>query len=378
MLHQSEDEDAMIALQIFAIPAEDLTRQFAEIDDELRAALEPVRPGGRDTPGSQLAAFEEDFAAFCGTRYAVGTSRGTDALHLALLACGIGPGDKAITTPNTSIATACAISYVGATPVFIDAEPLTGNMHPDLLEAAITGRTRTMLAVHLYGQVCEMEPIVHIARRYGLKIIEDAAHAQGALYHGRAAGSWGDVACFSFYPTKTPGALGDAGALSTNDPAIDQRLRQLRSMGQRVKHTIMGYQKRMDEVRAARLRVKLRHLPTWIAWRQAIASQYHRQLAGLPTQAQERTYVYYLYTIQIAHRDQLKTYLSKQGIGLQVIYPMLIPDQQAYQHQPFHSHAIPVARRLVEQILCLPLFLELRVREIEQIVAAIHALYHHE
>lgn len=373
----------MISLQMSAIPAEDLTRQFAEIGDELRAALELVLPGGRYTLGSQLEAFEEDFAAFCGTRYAVGTSNGTDALHLALLACGVGPGDEVITTPNTYIATAFAISYVGATPVFIDVEPLTCNMDPDQLETAITGRTRAVIPVHLYGQPCEMEPILQIARRYGLRVIEDAAHAHGAIYHGQPAGSWGDVSCFSFYPTKTLGALGDAGALSTSDPEINQRLRQLRYMGQRVKHTheILGYQKRMDEVQAALLRVKLRHLPTWIARRQAIARRYQQLLADtpvvVPVQAQERTHIYYLYTIQAPRRDQLQTYLTARRIGMQVLYPTLIPDQQAYQHQLKRCHPIPVARRLVRQILCLPMFPELRDEEVERVATTIHSFYHH-
>jgi dTDP-4-amino-4,6-dideoxygalactose transaminase len=384
MLQQPEDQDTMISLQMSTIPAEDLTRQFAQIGDELRAALELVLPGGRYTPGSQLAAFEEDFAAFCGTRYAIGTSNGTDALHLALLACGIGPGDEVITTPNTYIATAFAISYVGATPVFIDVEPLTCNMDPNLLEAAITARTRAVIPVHLYGQPCEMEPILQIARRYGLRVIEDAAHAHGAIYHGRPAGSWGDVACFSFYPTKTLGALGDAGALSTSDPEIDQRVRQLRYMGQRVKHTheILGYQKRMDEVQATLLRVKLRHLPAWIARRQAIAGRYQQLLADtpviVPALARECTHVYYLYTIQAPRRDHLQAYLTARRIGLQVLYPTLIPDQQAYQHQMVRCHPIPVARRLVEHILCLPMFPELRDEEVERVAAALHAFYHHE
>lgn len=370
--------------QMSTIPAEDLTRQFAQIGDELRAALELVLPGGRYTLGSQLAAFEEDFATFCGTRYSVGTSNGTDALHLALLACGIGPGDEVITTPNTYIATAFAISYVGATPVFIDVEPLSGNMDPDLLEAAITGRTRAVIPVHLYGQPCEMEAILQIARRYGLRVIEDAAHAHGAIYHGRPTGSWGDVACFSFHPSKTLGALGDAGALSTSDPEIDQRVRQLRHMGQRVKHTheFLGYQKRMDEVQAALLRVKLRHLPAWIARRQAIARRYQQLLADtpviVPAQMQERTHVYYMYTIQTPRRDQLQAYLAAHRIGIQVLYPTLIPDQQAYQQQLAHTHPIPVARRLVEQILCLPIFPELRDEEIERVATAIHAFYQHE
>ena len=381
MLQKSGDQDSTVSLQVSAIPAEDLTRQFSEIGDELREAIELVLPGGRYTLGSQLQAFEADFAAFCGTRYAVGTSNGTDALQLALLACGIGPGDEVVTTPNTYIATAFAISYTGATPVFIDVDPATYNMNPDLLEAAITEHTRAVIPVHLYGQPCEMEPILEIARRHKLKVIEDAAHAHGAFYHARPTGSWSDVACFSFYPTKTLGALGDAGALSTNDDEIDQRLRQLRYMGQKVKHTheIMGYQKRMDEMQASLLRVKLRHLPAWVARRQAIARRYRELLADtpvvVPAEAPERTHAYYLYTILAPERDRLKDYLTEQGIGMQVIYPFLIPDQQAYREQPFRCEAIPVARRLVEQILCLPIFPELRDDEIERIADSIHEFY---
>lgn len=381
MLQKPGDQDSTLSLQVSAIPAEDLTRQFNDIGDELREAIELVLPSGRYTLGSQLQAFEEDFAAFCGTRYAVGTSNGTDALHLALLTCGIGPGDEVITTPNTYIATAFAISYAGATPVFIDVDPITYNMNPDLLEAAITERTRAVIPVHLYGQPCEMEPILEIARRHKLKVIEDAAHAHGAFYHGRSTGSWSDVACFSFYPTKTLGALGDAGALSTNDAEIDQRLRQLRYMGQKAKHTheILGYQKRMDELQASLLRVKLRHLPAWVARRQAIARRYRELLADtpvvVPAEAPERTHAYYLYTILAPERDRLKDYLTEQDIGMQVIYPILIPDQQAYRDLPFRCEPIPVARRLVEQILCLPIFPELRDDEVERVAETIHEFY---
>jgi len=381
MLQHPGDQDSTTSLQMSAIPAEDLTRQFNEIGNELRGAIELVLPSGRYTLGSQLQAFEEDFAAFCGTRYAVGTSNGTDALQLALLACGVGPGDEVITTPNTYIATAFAISYVGATPVFVDVDPLTYNMNPELLEAAITERTRAVIPVHLYGQPCEMEPILEIARRHQLKVIEDAAHAHGAFYHGRPTGSWSDVACFSFYPTKTLGALGDAGALSTNDAEIDRRLRQLRYMGQKVKHIheILGYQKRMDEVQAALLRVKLRHLPAWVARRQAIAGRYGELLADtpvvVPAVASARTHAYYLYTILAPQRDRLKDYLTDQGIGMQVIYPLLIPDQQAYRTLPFRCGPLPVARKLVQQILCLPIFPELRDDEVERVCAAIHEFY---
>ena len=364
-----------------AIPAEDLTRQFGEIGPELREAIELVLPSGRYTLGSQLKAFEEDFAAFCGTDYAVGTSNGTDALQLALLACGVGPFDEVITIPNTYIATAFAITYVGAIPVFVDVDPITYNLNPDLLEEAITERTRAIIPVHLYGQPCEMEPILDIGQRYQIPIIEDAAHAHGAFYHERPIGSLSDVACFSFYPTKTLGALGDAGALTTNNLQIDERLRQMRYMGQKVKHVHeeLGYQKRMDELQAALLRVKLRHLPAWIARRQEIAALYRVHLADtpivVPVEAPARTHSYYLYTILAPQRDALKDYLTNQGIGMQIIYPSLIPDQGAYRDHPFRCGPIPVARELVTHILCLPIFPELRNAEVERISAAIHEFY---
>ena len=203
-----------------SIPAEDVKRQYLLIEDELHQAIDRVLPTGRYVLGPELAAFEQEFAAFCGTRYAIGVSNGTDALQLALLACGIGPGDEVITVPNTYIATVFAITYVGAIPVFVDVDPDTYNMNPDLIEAAITEHTRAIIPVHLYGQPCEMEPILAIASKYGLKVIEDAAHAHGAYYHDAPTGSCGDIGCFSFYPTKTFGAFGDAGAIVTSDPEI--------------------------------------------------------------------------------------------------------------------------------------------------------------
>ncbi|HEY0756101.1 MAG TPA: DegT/DnrJ/EryC1/StrS family aminotransferase [Ktedonobacteraceae bacterium] len=364
-----------------AIPAEDLVRQFSEIGVELREAIEEVLPSGRYTLGTQLKAFEESFAEFCGTRYAIGTRNGTDALQLALLACGVGPGDEVITVPNTYIATAFAITYVGAVPVFIDVDPVTYNLNPDLLVGAITERTRAIIPVHLYGQPCDMEPVLAIARRFHLYVIEDAAHAHGAFYHGHPIGSLGDIACFSFYPTKTLGALGDAGALTTNNPAVEHQLRQLRYMGQRVKHVHekLGYQKRLDELQAALLRVKLRHLPNWIARRQQIAALYREQLADtpviVPAEAAARTHSYYLYTILAPQRDDLQDYLTEQGIGMQIIYPSLIPDQGAYRDHAFRCKPLPVARQLLKQILCLPIFPELRDDEVERISTAIHDFY---
>ena len=368
-------------LSALSIPAEDLTRQYSQIEGELRQAIDRVLPSGRYVMGPDLAAFEQEFAAFCGTRFAIGVSNGTDALHLALAACEIGPGDEVITVPNTYIATAFAISYVGAIPVFVDVELDTYNLNPSLLEAAITGRTRAILPVHLYGQPCEMEPILAIARKHGLRVIEDAAHAHGSFYRNVPTGSFGDIACFSFYPTKTFGAFGDAGAIVTSDADLDARIRQLRYMGQKVKHDheIIGFQKRMDEIQAAILRVKLRYLRDWIGRRQEIAARYGALLSGTPVVvpyvAPDRTHSYYLYTVLAPRRNKLRNYLAELGIGTQIIYPLLVPDQPAYRGQPIRCGPIPVARALVEQILCLPMFPELRDEEIERVTAAIHKFY---
>lgn len=375
-------EDAQTNLATEPIPAEDLTRQYVEIEDEVRQAIERVMPRGRYTMGAELAAFEQEFAAFCGANYAIGVSNGTDALHLALAACGIGPGDEVITVPNTYIATVFAITYVGATPVFVDVEPDTYNLNPALLEAAITERTRAIIPVHLYGQPCDMKPILAIAHRYDLRVIEDAAHAHGAFYRNKPAGSFGDLACFSFYPTKTMGAMGDAGAVVTNDLDLDTRIRQLRYMGQKVKHyhEIIGFQKRMDELQASILRVKLRHLNDWIARRQEIASHYHDLLSELPVitpfVAPDRTHVYYLYTILAPQRDELRAYLTDHHIGSQIIYPVLVPDQPAYRDQTFRCGPIPVAQAIQDQIISLPMFPELRDDEIERVCVAIHDFYH--
>ena len=363
------------------IPAEDLTRQYALIEEEVLKAINRALPRGRYTMGPELAAFEHAWATFCGTRYAIGVSNGTDALHLALTAFDIGPGDEVITVPNTYIATAFAITYVGATPVFVDVLPDTYNLNPDLLEAAITERTRAIIPVHIYGQPCDMEPILSIAREHGLRVIEDVAHAHGAYYHGASTGSFGDIGCYSFYPTKTFGALGDAGAIVTNDPELNDRIRQLRYMGQKVKHTheILGFQKRMDEIHAAILHVKLPHLRQWIARRQEIAARYSELLANtpviLPYVAPESTHAYYLYTILAPRRDELQAYLAEQGIGTQIIYPILVPDQGAYRNANLRCGPIPVARSLVGQILSLPMFPELRDDEVERVAAAIRAFY---
>ncbi len=364
-----------------AIPVENLTRQWQQIGAEVMEAVGRVLPNGKYTLGPELSAFEAEFASFTQTAFATGISSGTAALHLALLACGVAPGDEVITVCNTYVATAFAISYCGATPVFVDVDPQTYNMDVGQVEAKITPRTKALLPVHLYGQIVEMAPLVALAHKHHLKIVEDCSHAHGSLQNNRSAGSFGDVGCFSFYPTKVLGAFGDGGICVTNDGTLNDKLRQLRYMGQKTKynHEIVGYQERLDELQAAMLRVKLRYLPGWISQRQQIASMYDELLTGLPVQtplvARGNTHVYYLYTIQAERRDDLKQYLLDHGIGCFVVYPYLVPSTGAYEHLGVTPDQFPVGAAHLPRTLCLPMFPELTENEVRQVADTIRAFY---
>jgi len=364
-----------------SIPADDLTRQYRLIAAEVEEAVQRVLPSGKYTMGPELRAFEAEFAAYCGTGYALGISSGTEALHLSLLACGVGPGDEVITVPNTYIATVFAISYVGATPVFVDVEPDSFNMDPALLEARVTERTKAILPVHLYGQPVDMDRVVDVARRHGLKVIEDAAHAHGAEYKGRKAGALADVGCFSFYPTKVLGAFGDGGAVTTNSDALREQIAVLRYMGQHQKyvHEIVGFQQRLDEIQAAILRVKLHHLDEWVEQRRQWASLYHELLADLPVVTpRERPgtkHVYYVYTIQTPYQRELVEYLNGRGIGAHVMYPYLVPYTPAYRSLGLAPGCFPVAERQARELVCLPMFPELTEEEVRAVCSAIHDFF---
>jgi dTDP-4-amino-4,6-dideoxygalactose transaminase len=366
------------------IPVENLTRQWQQIENEIMAVVERVLPTGKYTLGPELAAFEAEYAAYCGTQYAIGISSGTAALHLALLACGVGPGDEVITVPNTYVATVFAITYCGATPVFVDVEDATFNMDVRQIEAKITSRTKAILPVHLYGQIAAIEPVLEIARKHHLKVVEDCAHTHGATRNGHKAGSFGDVGCFSFYPTKVMGAFGDGGMCVTNNPTLNENIRQLRYMGQKTKynHEIVGYQERLDELQAAMLRVKLRYLDRWIEGRQQVAALYDELLTGLP-QVQTpivgpgNDHIYYLYTIKAERRDALKDYLLEHGIGCYIVYPYLVPATGAYQSLNVQPDAFPVASNDLNTILSLPMFPELTEAEVRQIADTIRAFYVH-
>jgi dTDP-4-amino-4,6-dideoxygalactose transaminase len=363
------------------VPVEDLTRQWRQIETEIMEAVREVLPKGKYTLGPNLTAFEQEFAAFIGAQHGVGMASGTAALHLALLACGVGAGDEVITVPNTYIATIYAITYCGATPVFVDVEPRTFNMDASRLEAAITPRTKAILPVHLYGQVTNMEPVMAAARRHNLKVVEDCSHTHGAVRNGVKAGMFGDVGCFSLYPTKVLGALGDGGICTTDDPQIDAALRQLRYMGQRTKynHEIIGYQERLDELQAAMLRVKLRYLPGWIAERQRVAAVYDELLTGIPVETPyvdpANAHVYYMYCIRAQQRDALKAYLLAHGIGCYVVYPYLIPETGAYQHLGIGRDGIPQAVDDLDKILCLPMFPELTNDEAALVAQTVKDFY---
>jgi dTDP-4-amino-4,6-dideoxygalactose transaminase len=363
------------------VPAESLTRYHAAIADELRDAFERVLAGPRFTLGPELRAFEHEFASYCGAFASVGVSSGTTALTLALRGLGVGPGAEVITTPNTYVATAFAITYVGAVPVFVDVDPVTYNLDPAQVGAALTERTAAIIPVHMYGQCADVDAIRAAAP--GIPVLEDAAHAHGADLRGRRSGSLGELAAFSFYPTKVMGALGDGGLITASTAELEARLRQLRYMGQRgVKHQheILGYQERLDELQAAFLRVKLSAHEGQIAGRRGVAAAYDEMLADTPvtTPARDVTgrHVYYVYTVLAPRRDELIEHLRTRGIGAQIMYPHLIQDQGAYRDHPWRACGdLPVAHSLVDRLLCLPMWAELSAAEVERVGTSVREFY---
>jgi len=363
------------------VPAEDLQRQYQLIKDEIRAALDQVLPTGKYTLGPFVEAFEREFADYCGTKHCVGISNGTEALHLALAACGVGAGDEVITVANTYIATAFAVSYVGATPVFVDIDPVSYNMDVSKVEQAITPRIKAIIPVHLYGQPVDMDPLVEIARQHHLRIIEDAAHSHGSTYKGRKTGSLGDIGCFSFYPHKNLGCFGDGGCVTLNDDELYDKVKVLRYMGQHVKHTheIIGFQQRLDSVQAAILSVKLRHLDEWNHKRQRWAALYDELLADLPLVTPKvsdfATHVYYMYTILTPRRDELKEYLAAHDIGTQIIYGTPVPMQPAYHSLGYKESDMPIAVRYAKEYLCLPVFPELTEQEVRRVAATVREFF---
>jgi len=361
-----------------------LERQFEEIGDDVRAAIEAVLPTGKYTLGPQLARFEAEFAAYCDSRFCIGISSGTAALHLALEALGVGPGDEVITVSNTYVATAFAASYTGADVVFVDVDPQTYNMTAELAAEKITPRTKALIPVHLYGHPVDMDPIMELARQRNLWVLEDASHAHGARYQGRRTGSLGHIAAFSFYPSKNLGAYGDGGAITTSDPDLDQKVRMLRYVGQRVKfvHEVIGFQERLDELQAAILSVKLKRLDEWNNRRRRWAAIYDEMLRPtpltLPFVAEYAHHVYYSYATLApseAERRELMLYLADRGIGTFAMYPTLVPLQGAYADLGYGEADFPISAPYARRVLNLPMFETLREDEVRRTAEAILAFY---
>src|SRR5271170_4990024 len=353
----------------------DLAAQYHELKTEIDQAIARVLESGQFIGGPEISALEEEFAAYCGAKHGVSCNSGTSALHLALLAAGLQPGDEVITVPFTFYATVAAIGYVGATPVFVDIDPATFNIDPGRIEAAITARTRAILLVHLYGQCADMDPVLDIARRHKLIVIEDAAQAHGAEYRGRRAGGIGDIGCFSFYPTKNLGAAGEGGLITTNNQEYARTAVLLRSWGeeQRYRPRLKGFNYRLPAIQAAILRVKLRRLEAWTAARRARAAEYDRLLqhSGVtrPQTLADSRHAYCLYTIRAEDRDALQKGLEAGGIQTAVHYPLPIHLMPAYSDARYKAGDFPVAEACAKTVLSLPLHSHLSTRQVEEVAA---------
>jgi dTDP-4-amino-4,6-dideoxygalactose transaminase len=357
------------------VPFIDLGAHHLPIRAELDRAIAEVVDSGAFAGGPFVDKFEQEFAAYCGCEHAIGVGNGTDALWLSLLASGVGPGDEVITVPNTFMATAEAITYCGARPVFVDVDDCTYTMDPEWLEAALTPRTKAIIPVHLFGQPADLDPIVEFAATHGLTVVEDAAQAHGARYKGVRVGTIGQLGCFSFYPGKNLGAFGEAGAIVTNDEALDERIRTLRDHGQTHKynHSAIGWNCRMDGIQAAVLSVKLKYLDRANALRRQHAATYNQAFALVediitPVSADYAEHVYHVYSIRVQEREHAVWLLGKKGVQFGIHYPVPIHRQKAYQFLGYDIGSFPVAETLAHQLISLPMFPELTRSQIDIVV----------
>ncbi len=366
------------------VPFLDLSRQYRRIRDEVDAAVTATLERGAYVLGAEVTAFEHEFSGYCGAQHALGVGSGTEALHLAIRACGIRPGDGVITTPNIAAPTVCAIVEAGAVPAFVDIDPDSYTLDPEALRTYLKDqpspfRARAVVVVHLYGQPADLDAIASVCNEYGLRLIEDAAQAHGAEYAGRRIGTGSDASCWSFYPTKNLGAYGDAGMVVTNDAQVAECVRMLRNYGEEAKYVnrIQGVNSRLDEIQAAVLRVKLRHLDEWVSARRRLAERYDERLGGtwlaLPREARPGRHAYHLYVVRSRRRDALLRHLSQRGVGASIHYPTPVHLQPAYQQLEYTQGTFPKAERACRQVLSLPLYPELTDGELDQVAAAILA-----
>jgi dTDP-4-amino-4,6-dideoxygalactose transaminase len=357
----------------------DLHRQYLTIKTEIDQAIQSVLTATDFIMGSAVREFETDLASYVGAKHAVGCASGTDALQVAMMALGIGPGDEVITSPFTFVATAETIALLGATPVYVDIDPKTYNLDVQQIAPRITSKTKAIIPVHLYGQPADLAPILALAGERGLKVIEDAAQAIGARYHGRSVGTFGDIGCFSFFPSKNLGAYGDGGALVTNNTALAERCRMVTVHGSRKRyhHEILGVNSRLDTLQAAVLKVKLRHLDSWTEARIRIAQRYNEALKGLevatPYCAPSVRHVYNQYSIRTPRRDALAEFFKSKGIGYAIHYPVPLNLQPAFRHYVAEGTSFPVAEVASREIISLPMYPEMSDAEIDAVTGAMHA-----
>ncbi len=357
------------------IPMLDLSEQYQNLKEEIHQALEQVMSSSRFILGDNVKKLERDIADYSQVAYGIGVANGSDALHISLLACGIEAGDEVITTPFTFFATAGSIARIGAKPVFVDISPKTFNIDPTLIEEKITDKTKAIIPVHLYGQAVDMDPIREIAQKHHLLIIEDAAQAIGAEYKGERVGELGDMACFSFFPTKNLGAYGDAGMIVTNNEELAEKIRVIRVHGSKPKyyHHVLGYNSRLDEMQAAILNVKFPHLNEWSELRRKNAAFYSQLLADIdevitPYEVENSYHIYHQYTIRVKERDQLQAYLKEQGVQTMIYYPMPLHVQPVFSDLGYKEGDFPESEQAAKEALSLPMFPELKKEQQEYIV----------
>ncbi|MBT2558533.1 DegT/DnrJ/EryC1/StrS family aminotransferase [Hymenobacter sp. ISL-91] len=365
-----------------SVPFLSFSPQHDPIRSEVLAAIADVYDKQWYVLGEQVKSFETEYSAFNQVAHTIGVANGLDALHLALLALNVQPGDEVIVPSNTYIATWLAVSYVGGVPVPVEPNSQTYNLDPARLEAAITPRTKGIMPVHLYGQACEMGPIMQVAKKHGLWVVEDNAQAQGAAWEGGLTGTFGNANGTSFYPGKNLGALGDAGAVTTNDEGLATKIRTLRNYGSQQKYynEVIGQNSRLDELQAAVLRVKLQHLPSWTAQRQQVAAWYDQHLAGLgdlvlPAVAAGATHVYHLYIVRTARREALQQHLTAQGIGTLIHYPVPPHRQQAYAHLAMAASSFPIAEEIANTALSLPMWPGMNEEHVAAVAATVRGFY---
>ncbi|MBX5047866.1 DegT/DnrJ/EryC1/StrS family aminotransferase [Rhizobium lentis] len=364
------------------IPFLDLKAQYHSIKSEIDAAVLGVLASGQYVLGEEVIRLEQEFADYCNVKHAIAVNTGTSALHLSLLAAGVGPGDEVITVPFTFVATVSAICYTGATPVFVDVDPVTLTMDPAQLEAKITSRTKAIIPVHLYGQMADMDRIKAVADHYRIPIIEDACQAHGAEYKGARAGSIGTSGCFSFYPGKNLGACGEGGIAVTNSDEQAKTMRMLRDWGQeqRYHHLLKGFNYRMDAIQGAILRVKLRHLEAWTEARRSLGRRYSSLLAGAPhlqtpVEAADRRHVYHVYAVRSRDRDGLQRVLTAEGIPSGLHYPIPVHLQKAHADLGYQVGDFPVSEAAAREVLSLPIYPEMPVQHVDQVAAALEYAY---